>query len=211
MSIDAEKYLQNRPHKECMELLSDWKDCHTLFKEVYHNQYYCVLQNLSSFSGVEFETLKKVYNRHSSLLEEDGCFLLKGQELMNARDKLSLPSKISWVRLITPRGALRIILKLQIKNITDEIETILMNNAQENKKMKQNQKSKKKQKSTHFNVRIKEHEDKIITKLCNKYNISRTELFRKLLRYEVPELDNNDDENPTLLDLESSINESSNN
>lgn len=83
-------------------------------------------QQIAKFYEVSNDVVQKVLQRHRDELIEDGLKTLRGKQLKDAADTLSIPSKTSQVTIWNPRSALRLGMLLQDSEVAKIVRTSLL-------------------------------------------------------------------------------------
>lgn len=78
---------------------------------------------LADFYDVSVDAIDKNYQRHKDEFEIDGVQVLRGEDLSNARNVLSLPSKSSQETIFTPAAALRMGFILRDSEVAKAVRT----------------------------------------------------------------------------------------
>ena len=188
-SITEEKQalqvINDSSHQDCIAALNEFKDCISLFKELYNNQFFTTLSMISDYTGVSIETLRTAVKANREDLVADGSYVY---DVNNVEEGWLFDNQVyGKIRLFTPRATLRLLLKLEKNNIGNQIATILLNNTEENKKKKKIKKTKTQFKGVSF--RVDEKIIKGLDFLSNKNNFNRTELFKVLVLRELEKYD----------------------
>ncbi|WP_013324631.1 DNA-binding domain-containing protein [Gloeothece verrucosa] len=85
-------------------------------------------EQLADFFEVQSTaTIRKVYQRHKDEFDADGVKTIRGKDLKDVRDRVSLTSTSSNVTLWTPRGALRLAMLLTDSEVAKLVRTSLLN------------------------------------------------------------------------------------
>ncbi|MEP0872390.1 hypothetical protein NDA01_21480 [Trichocoleus desertorum AS-A10] len=110
-------------HDRATEVLNKTK---ALFFALWQGVGLASSHHLAEFYETDVETVQKLCQRHRDEFETDGLKVLRGQDLRDAVDILSIPSKTSQALVWTPRAALRLGMLLRDSEIAKAIRTSLL-------------------------------------------------------------------------------------
>jgi hypothetical protein len=184
----ATQIITEKPHQECMLVLNEWKNCDAVFQEINLDDastgYFSTFDAVSKYFEVSDETLKVIHRESLEHFKQDGVTVAKGEKLKKVGKKFLSTSYAPSLTLLTPRAVLRMGAKITKNKIGDQIISILLNNAQENKREKNKKHMSDKKKLTFtIDANIKE----AFQSYANKKNMSMTECFAELIKEKNPE------------------------
>lgn len=122
--------MANLDHEMSLEVLNKAK---ALMMAVWRGTGAATTEQLAEYYEVPVDTVKKVLTRSKQELESDGLQVVKGKDLKDARDKLSLASEItissktSQNAIWTPRAALRLGMLLNKSEVARQVRTEILN------------------------------------------------------------------------------------
>jgi|GEM_PF-6173782 len=85
------------------------------------------LQQVAVFYGAEEATIRQDYHRCRAEFKSDGVIKVQGDEIKDARDILSLPSKTSQALLFPPRAVLRMGFILRDSEVAKHVRDVALN------------------------------------------------------------------------------------
>lgn len=110
--------------KRATEILNKIK---SLYFGLWKKEGISTTEKIAEFFEVEAATIRKILNRHQEELRSDGVKTLKGKDLKDVRDILSLTSRQSSITIWTPRSALRLGMLLRDSTVAIAVRTSLLN------------------------------------------------------------------------------------
>jgi hypothetical protein len=110
-------------HDRASEVLNKTK---ALFFAMWQGSGLATSGQVAEFYETDVETVQKLCQRHRDEFEADGLKVLRGQDLRDAVDILSIPSKTSQALVWTPRAALRLGMLLRDSAIAKAVRTSLL-------------------------------------------------------------------------------------
>ena len=111
------------PHR-AQEILNKVK---ALFFAVWKNEGITTTEQLAAFYEIEPSSIRQVVKRHQDEFELDGLKSLRGKDLKEVRDFLSLTSTAVNLTIWTPRAALRLGMLLRDSAIAKAVRTSAVN------------------------------------------------------------------------------------
>ena len=111
-------------HKDAQSILNKVK---ALFFAVWKNEGITTTEQLAAFYEIEPNSIRQVLKRHQDEFELDGLKSLRGKNLKEVRDILSLTSTAVNLTIWTPRAALRLGMLLRDSAIAKAVRTSAVN------------------------------------------------------------------------------------
>jgi hypothetical protein len=119
--------LEQVTHEVAQSVLNKVK---TLYFALWQGTGVATTELMAEFYEVDYEVVKKVSQRHRDEFEADGLRTIRGRNLKDVGDKLSLSSKAASLTLWTPRSALRLGMVLRDSPIAKVVRTSLLDIAE---------------------------------------------------------------------------------
>ena len=88
---------------------------------------YLTSQQVADYYAVSDDVVRQNLRRNRSEFEQDGVARIDGDDLRDARDIMSLPSRTSQVTLFPPRAVLRMGFILQESEVAAKVRTVTLN------------------------------------------------------------------------------------
>lgn len=94
---------------------------------LWQNSGYMTTKQVAEFYEVPEATIRQNYLRFKAEFDGDGVEKLTGKDIQDARDILSLPSKVSQINLFSPRAVIRMGFILQGSPVAAQVRTAVLN------------------------------------------------------------------------------------
>lgn len=117
------QHMGSMTHERAEEILDKVKG--VLFA-LWKGQKIATTAQMAEFYGVGEDTIKKNLSRHKAELETDGLKVLRGKDLRDAKDTMSLASDTSQATAWTPRSALRLGMILRDSEVAKQVRSTLL-------------------------------------------------------------------------------------
>lgn len=111
-------------HARAIEILNQVK---ALYFALWQGTGTATTGSIAEFYEVSLDVVQKALQRHRDELIDDGLKTIRGKQLKDAADKLSIPSKTSQVTIWNPRSALRLGMLLRDSEVAKTVRTSLLN------------------------------------------------------------------------------------
>ncbi|PSB28361.1 DNA-binding protein [Chlorogloea sp. CCALA 695] len=116
--------LESVSHRDAQSILNKVK---ALFFAVWKNEGITTTEQLAAFYEIEPNSIRQVLKRHQDEFELDGLKSLRGKDLKEVRDVLSLTSTAVNLTIWTPRAVLRLGMLLRDSAIAKAVRTSAVN------------------------------------------------------------------------------------
>jgi hypothetical protein len=104
----------------------------SLVMAYWHGETIATTKQVASFYATDEDSLRKVLNRHRDEFQADGARKIEGEELLDARDILSLASRTAVTTIWTPRAIVRAGMLLQNNETAKQVRNVVLDQVEKN-------------------------------------------------------------------------------